>query len=283
MTAPDTGGRLPEGTRTGRTALRVADLNGMVEFYRTVVGLAVHSRTETTAALGVDGDDLLHLEIAPEVGPRQRAETGLFHNAFRVPSRAALGDALERVESQWQLTGASDHLVSEALYLDDPEGNGVEIYRDFPREDWPYSEDGRVQLGTYHLDLEPIRAAATEAESMPPGSDLGHVHLEVSSLPATREFYVDQLGFEEMVSMPQATFVAAGGYHHHIGANTWNGRTMPGEGRGLAWFEVVVPDEAALAAVRQRLTDHGLSVTGIDDGFEVVDPDGIRVRLSVAT
>ncbi|WP_144925011.1 VOC family protein [Halorubrum salsamenti] len=287
--APDpSDDRLPAETRIGRAALRVADLDETTAFYRDVVGLAVIDRDDDRAALGVDGTTLLVLERDSDRPERGRTDAGLFHTAFRVPSRAALGEALARVRDRWRLDGASDHLVSEALYLDDPEGNGVEIYRDRSREEWPVADDGTVQMATEPLDVEGVVAAADESgptDHAPPGTDVGHMHLEVTSLSAFEAVYVDGLGFEVGMTGPNVRFVAAGGYHHHLGANTWQGRTTPSAGRGLAWFEVVVPDAAALAAVRERLDrveaagEVDLAVDERDDGIAVTDADGIEVRV----
>ncbi|EMA70218.1 glyoxalase/bleomycin resistance protein/dioxygenase [Halorubrum aidingense JCM 13560] len=280
---------LPAETRIGRAALRVADLDETVAFYRDVVGLTVLDRGVDEAVLGADGTELLVLERDPDLPERGRTDAGLFHTAFRVPSRAALGEALARVRDRWRLDGASDHRVSEALYLADPEGNGVEIYRDRPREEWPVAEDGTVTMTTEPLDLEAVAAATAAAaergDRVPPGTDVGHVHLEVTSLSAFEAVYVDGLGFALGMTGPDVRFVAAGGYHHHLGANTWRGRTTPAAGRGLAWFEVVVPDAAALAAVRERLASVAsdgavdVRVAERDDGIEVVDADGIAVRV----
>lgn len=272
---------LPDGTRIGRTALRVAALEDQIAFYRDVVGLAVLRRDETTVVLGVDDTPLLVLkrdETAPE---RQRAEAGLYHNAFRVPSRAALGDALERIRDRWRLEGSADHLVSEALYLSDPAGNGVEIYRDRPREEWPTTADGRVRMATDPLDVAGIEAAVTGDARAPSGTDVGHVHLEVSSLEAFENFYVDALGFEVQADVPGALFVSADGYHHHIGANTWHRRTKQAEGRGLDWFEVVVP-ERGVDAVRERLANREKRTAETEDGFAVTDPGGIELRFRIA-
>jgi len=294
------GDHLPAGTRIGRVALRVADLEETTAFYRDVVGLAVLDRDGDEAVLGVGDEELLVLQRAADAPERGPTDAGLFHTAFRVPSRAALGEALGRVRDRWRLDGASDHLVSEALYLDDPEGNGVEIYRDRPREECPVADDGSVRMATEPLDVEGVAAAAdpdfaedsagdaadsAPADRVPPGTDVGHVHLEVTSLSAFEAVYVDGLGFEVGMTGPDVRFVAAGGYHHHLGANTWRGRTTPTSGRGLAWFEVVVPDGAALDAVRARLDavasdgDTEFAVDGRADGIAVTDGDGIEVRV----
>ncbi|WP_336136217.1 VOC family protein [Natronomonas amylolytica] len=280
QTDPDV---LPQETRIGRTALRVEDLDEMTGFYRDVVGLGVLRRSETSSVLGVADEPLLVLESAENTAERHSSAAGLFHNAFRVPSREALGDALARVRDHWQLGGASDHDVSEALYLTDPEGNGIEIYRDFPREEWPIDANGKVRMGTYPLDLEPLEAAATGDSDVPVGTDVGHVHLEVSSLEAFRDFHVDVVGFEVQTEMPAAVFVSAGGYHHHIGANTWNHRSGPASERGLSWFEVLLPGTGALEVLRTRLRDSQYTVTEIDDGISVMGPDDIEVRFRVET
>jgi catechol 2,3-dioxygenase len=281
MTHSPTPGALPGGARIGRIALRVADLDAVIDFYRDVVGLAVLDRTATGATLGADGTPLLVLAREADAPERARAAAGLYHAAFRVPSRGALGDALARVRGQWELDGASDHLVSEALYLSDPEGNGVELYRDRPRESWPETGDGGVAMATDPLDLEGVAAAAAGDDRAPPGTDVGHVHLEVASLDAFEAFYVDALGFAVRATVPGARFVAAGGYHHHVAGNTWNHRTAPAEGRGLSWVEVVVPTAEGLAAVRERLVDRGHAVTATNEGVAVADPDGIEIRLRV--
>ncbi|MDX1745342.1 MAG: VOC family protein [Halobacteriales archaeon] len=269
---------LPAETRIGRTALLVNDLDELTAFYRDVVGLTVVNRTETAAHLGAEEAELLVLAEEEQTLTRHRSAAGLYHNAFRVPTRAALGDALARVREHWQLGGASSHAVSEALYLTDPEGNGIEIYRDHPRDEWPMTSDGTVKIGTYPLDLGPIEAAATGESSVPAGTDVGHIHLEVTSLADFRDFYVDTLGFEVQTELPAATFVSAGGYHHHLGANTWHHRTKPIQGRGLQWFELIVPNSAALDSLRARLTVSEYDVID-DEGFSVTDADGVDVRL----
>ena len=273
---------LPPETAVGRTALVVNDLETMVEFYRDVVGLGIQRQEDGTAALGAAETPLLELTEDPDAPARSTRSAGLFHNAFRVPSRAALGDAVERIRSEWEFTGASDHHVSEALYLDDPEGNGVEVYRDRPRSEWPTDERGRVEMDTLPLDLDALADEARGEESAPPGTDVGHVHLEVSDLSAARRFYVEGLGMNVRQEWgASALFVAAGDYHHHLGLNTWNRRSDPRDGRGLDWFELVLPDGSSLSAARERFAAVGVDVVPSDEGVEVRDPDGIPVRLRV--
>ncbi|WP_231183300.1 VOC family protein [Haladaptatus sp. DYF46] len=269
-------------TTVGRVALRVNALDRMSRFYETVVGLERLRKNDGTAVLGAGGVPLLELVVDADASERKRQEAGLFHTAFLVPSRSALADALVRIEDGWELSGASDHRVSEALYFTDPEGNGVEMYRDRPRAEWPLSEDGLVQMGTLPLDIDELRSHATGAKNVPPGTVVGHVHLEVSSLAAAREFYVETLGMRVRQRFgPSALFLAADDYHHHIGLNTWNDRTEPVEGCGLLWFELVVPDDSALDRIRERFTASGIDVTPGETGIEVTDSDGIKVNILV--
>ncbi|WP_435127251.1 VOC family protein [Halobaculum sp. D14] len=276
---------VPDAARVGRVALRVENLDRQVSFYESVVGLAVLERRDDRAVLGAGGDPLVVLTAAPDAPERGRDETGLFHAAFLFPSRGALADALGRVEAEWELTGASDHRVSEALYLRDPEGNGVELYRDRPRREWPETDDGRVEMDTLPLDLDSLRTDAAGESAAPPGTTVGHVHLEVSSIDASRAFYADALGLRVRQAFgPSALFLAADGYHHHVGLNTWNGRTAPATGRGLDWFEFVLPDGDAVVAARNRFEAADVAaVRERGDAVAVDDPDGITLLLRAAT
>lgn len=270
--------RLPDSTRIGRTALSVSDLDSMIDFYRDIFGLSVQQRREASAVLGAGETPLLVLQHDADAAPRQQEQTGLFHTAFKVPSRAALGTALDRIRAEWTLEGASDHYVSEALYLDDPEGNGVEIYRDLPEDAWPRNDDGTIGIGTAPLDLDAVAAAADGSTTAPAGTTVGHVHLEVSSIESARDFYTERLGLGVKTAIDSALFLAAGGYHHHIGVNTWHRRSEPAGGLGLAWFEFVVP-ETALDGVRNRLSAADVGLTDREAGISITDPDGIEIRI----
>jgi catechol 2,3-dioxygenase len=272
---------LPPETSVGRVALTVADLDDVVAFYEHVVGLVGHERTEERAVLGDGTTPLLELVAAPDRPERARDEAGLFHTAFRVPSREALGAALERIEDHAGLDGVADHDVSEALYLSDPEGNGVEIYRDRPRTEWPEDDRGGVQMATRPLPLESLRSESDGRDRVPEGTDVGHVHLEVSDLDAARSFYVETLGLTLRQEVRGALFVAADDYHHHVGLNTWRGRTAPRRGRGLSWVELLVPDRSSLEAARGRLESAGVAVTDREEAVEFEDQDGITLRLRV--
>jgi len=270
-----------DGTRVGRVALTVSDLGELTAFYRDVVGFTVLDRTADSATLGAGDAPLLELREDANAPARPRSAAGLYHVAFRFPTRRALADVLERVREHWRLGGASDHGVSEALYLADPEGNGVELYRDRPRDAWPVA-DGRVAMTTDPLSLDDLAADATGARDAPPNTDVGHVHLESTDLATAREFYVDALGLSVRQEFgDDALFVAAGDYHHHVGLNTWRGRTTPSEGRGLDWYELLVPDTATLDAAADRLADADYDIDRTPDGITVADPDEVTLRLRV--
>ena len=275
-------------TRVGPVALVVADLDRATAFYERAIGLAVCDRSDRTVRLGSDAaTPLLELVGRPDAPPRPRGTTGLFHVAFLVPTRADLARAVRRVlEAGWRFTGASDHLVSEALYLDDPEGNGIEIYRDRPREDWRYV-DGELQMATLPLDFDGVVAELPPGQpsvGKADGARIGHVHLQVSNLEAAERFYHGVLGFDVSVRRyPGALFVAAGGYHHHIGLNTWAGPGAPPPprgARGLERFEVVVPDAAELERVSARIVAAGLEHRRDERGVLVPDPSGNRVLVT---
>jgi catechol 2,3-dioxygenase len=271
--------------------LTVSDLDRSRAFYQRVIGLEPAERDDGTVALGPEhGPPLIELlgdPSAPALNPRA---TGLFHLAILQPSRRDLALALARLAAaRWPLSGASDHLVSEALYLSDPDGNGIEIYRDRPRSEWRQDENGQLAMATIPLNLDDVISAADGAteipQLVPAGTTIGHVHLQVSDLHEVEAFYNGILGFDVMVrGYPGALFVAAGGYHHHIGLNTWNsaGAASPPPGSiGLRSFEVVLPDQVALDDVLDRIRNAGLTLepSPPDGGALVRDPSGNGVVL----
>ena len=225
---------------------------------------------------------------APDAPRAPSFSTGLFHLAILVPDRAELARSLQRLaRAGWRLTGASDHLVSEALYLRDPEGNGIEIYRDRPREEWRRDGD-ELAMATLPLDLESVLGELEEdgppANGMPAGTTMGHVHLQVADIPPVEAFYNGALGLDVMVrSYPGALFLAAGGYHHHLGLNTWQsqGAPAPPEGAlGLDHYELVLPSAAERDSAADRLADAGASPERLDEGVLATDPSGNRVLLT---
>ena len=276
----------------GAVRLTINDLDGVRNFYRDAIGLTELEPEDGIVRLGTNdasGQSIVELFGNPDAPHRPSGTSGLFHLAILVPSRADLARALQRVaEAGWRLSGASDHLVSEALYLSDPEGNGIELYRDRPREEWPV-RDGVLQMDTLPLDLDGIlgelRGEDAQA-SMPAGTRIGHVHLNVGDLTAAEAFYSGALGFDVTVrGYPGALFVSAGGYHHHLGLNTWTGEGAPPppEGsRGLNQYEIRLPDSAQLAAEEARLRDAGFEPQREDDRVRVTDPSGNRVLLSAS-
>lgn len=273
------------GTRLGAVRLAVRDLDGAVGFYTRAIGLEPLPSDGPVTRLGSEGRAIVELEAAPNARPAPRAASGLFHLAVLVPDRATLASAVRRVsETGGRFTGASDHLVSEALYLNDPEGNGIEIYRDRPRAEWPRT-DGVLQMDTLALDIDAVMAELPTGPAdphVPEGTTLGHVHLKVDSLDAARRFYVGVIGLDVMVeSYPGALFVAADGYHHHLGLNTWMSR-MPAEpgALGLRHYEIVVPDEARRGSIAARAADAGIAP---DAGGALADPAGNRVLVAAAS
>jgi len=237
------------------------------------------------ARLGAGGRDLLVLHESP-AAPRADGTTGLYHFAILVPSRAELGSALRRlVETDTPMQGAADHGVSEALYLGDPDGNGIEIYRDRPGAEWPIV-NGELQMGSEPLDVGALldapadAAAAATGEALPPGTIVGHVHLHVAHLDRAERFYVDLLGFEVRQRWGRAAlFIAFDGYHHHVGLNTWKGvgaPAPPAGAVGLRHFQLQVRDIDAITA---RLTAASVPFSRDDGGVIVADPSANRILL----
>jgi len=279
-----TSDRVPASTHVGRVALTVGDLDAVLPFYRDAIGFSVE-RDGRRAALRAGDHSVLVLVEEPDAPVRPSDAAGLFHVAVRVPTRSALGDALVRIrDAGAELTGASDHLVSEALYLRDPDGNGLEVYRDRPPEAWPRSTDGTPEMDTLPLDLADLADAATGERTLPSATDVGHVHLEVADLDRSEAFYVDAVGLHVAARYgEEAAFVAAGDHHHHVGLNVWNRRRSPAaETRGLRWFELVLPDHGALEDVRRRLRAAGAESKAEEgDVLSVADPDDVSLRFVV--
>jgi catechol 2,3-dioxygenase len=246
----ETAVRIAPATRVGAVHLTVADLERSIAYYTGAIGLTLGEREGTVARLGSPGRDLLVLYEEPGARP-VRGHTGLFHFALLVPERRALARWLRHaLDRRVQVTGASDHLVSEALYLRDPDGHGIEIYRDRPREEWPREGEG-IRMASDPLDVQDLLAsldgtAAEPFETLPPATTMGHVHLHVADIDETEAFYRDVLGFDVVARLgDQATFMSAGGYHHHVGANVWagHGATPPPPGSAaLRSATIVLPD-----------------------------------------
>ena len=269
----------------GPVELTVADLGRSLDSYRKAIGLGVRQEVDGRASLGGDSE-LLVLHEVPGAQPAPR-NTGLFHFALLVPERRDLAAWLAHaIREQVPMTGASDHFVSEALYLRDPDGHGIEIYADRPREVW----EGQVaRMTTEPLDLENLLRELDDPErepfeGLPPRTIMGHVHLQVADIPETLRFYRDVLGFEAMATLgSQATFFSAGGYHHHVGANTWasaGAPPPPEHSASLRLATVVLPDSASRGEVVGRVAATGQDPEETPEGPVVRDPSGNRLLLA---
>jgi catechol 2,3-dioxygenase len=266
-------------TQVGIAGLTVADLDREVAFYTDALGFQLLERREHEAILGAGGRPVLALRHLPGADLAPERATGLYHFAILLPTRADLGRWLRHwLEAGFGVPGQGDHLVSEALYLSDPEGNGIEIYRDRPRDEWTW-DGGQVRMATDPVDLRGVLADADrEGKSwtgMPAGTRIGHMHLKVGDIARAEAFYHDVLGFDIVARMPSALFVSAGGYHHHIGMNTWHSRgagPAPEGSTGLRFFSLELPDEAARAAVVARLDAAGIAHTEAGNAVLLRDP-----------
>ncbi|KQP33985.1 glyoxalase [Methylobacterium sp. Leaf104] len=268
--------------RIGSVTLVVRDLDGLASFYRDVIGLATVSREAGVVRLGVGSTVLLELRHDAAAHPWSPREAGLHHTAFLLPSRAHLGAWLAHAaELGIRLSGASDHFVSEAVYLDDPEGNGIEVYADRPSSVWT-RDDNSIVMQRDRLDPAALmRAASGRWTGMPPGGRVGHVHLQVGEIEPADRFYGGLLGFDVMIRLPGATFLGAGGYHHQLATNVWHSRgarARPAEMAGLVEVELLA-DAPTLAAVRERCREDGLTPDATDGALVLQDPWGTRLRL----
>ena len=274
-------------TDLGPVLLTIANLERSLEFYGEVLGFRLHRRVGVSAYLGAGGEDLLVLTEEQGAKPRPRNTTGLYHYAILLPDRAALARSLRRlVDKDYPLWGASDHLVSEALYLDDPDGNGIEIYRDRPRGEWRWS-GGMIEMDTRRLDPGGLlREPGSERpwEGLPTGTSIGHVHLHVRDLQEAEHFYHGTLGFDVATRYgEQALFVSAGGYHHHVGLNTWAGAwaAPPPEGSvGLRYFTVRVPGVSELDRLVRRLREDGVVFEEKLGSIFLRDPSGNGIAIT---
>jgi catechol 2,3-dioxygenase len=268
--------------------LAVSDLSRSAEFYERVLGLPLIARDQHTARLGPDPEHpalVLHEIAAPT--PLPPGASGLYHVAWLHPNRARLAESVRRVAgARWPFDGASDHGVSEALYLSDPDGLGIELYADRPRELWERPADGRgVQMVTLPLDLDDLLAQFDyePGATVSPKTGIGHVHLKVADVPRAAAFYRDALGLDEQAQLPSAAFLSAGGYHHHVGLNSWQSRGAPGapdSAPGLRAIELELSDEAALESLERGLaglreSQNAPAAARDEDGrVSVRDPDG---------
>lgn len=290
-----TGFRLPDATRLGRVSLQVADLSRSLEFYQGVLGLREVERGDSSSVLAARGDDTPLVELHEHAGaksPPRRGRLGLFHFAILLPNRPSLGSFAQHLADIGAYAGSSDHLVSEAFYLQDPDNLGIEVYADRPRHTW--KRIGReLMMATDPLDVSALVRASSGDEwtGMPAGTRIGHVHLHVGDLENASAFYSEAIGFDRMVwQYPGALFLGAGGYHHHLGTNTWAGAAAmppaPDDARLLHWT-IQLPDETSLQSIAKSLTDAGQSIEWKPDpsgsSLTTTDPWGTRVHVEVSS
>jgi catechol 2,3-dioxygenase len=278
-------------TTVGLLALSVSDLARSLRFYTDALGLTILQQDAAGAILGVEETPLLLLgeRQGARPWPRERQSyTGLYHFAILVPTRKDLGRWLHHwLELGLPLPGQGDHLVSEALYLSDPDENGIEIYRDRPRSEWQWDR-GQVRMATDPVDIRGLLLEAQRAEEpwtgMPAGTRLGHMHLQVGDIPRAEAFYHDVLGFDIVARLPSALFISAGGYHHHIGMNIWHSRgaaPAPADMVGLRFYTIDLPSEEAQQAVVTRLDAAGIPYTRAGEVIRLQDPWQNTILLQV--
>jgi len=267
----------------GEVNIKVKNLDYSLIFYQNIMGFQVLEKSEHKAVLTTDGiKPLLTLEQPKEVVAKTGRTSGLYHFAILLPSRADLAVFLRHMVQTGYPLGAADHYVSEALYLNDPDGNGIEVYRDRPSSEWKWN-NGLVEMATEELDGNGI-IAESEAEwsGLPAGTLMGHIHLHVSNLQKAEEFYTKGLGFEVVSYYPQAAFLSTGRYHHHIAINTWQGEgaaTPPKNSVGLNWYTLVFPDTTAREKALSQLKQIGAPIMKEADYFITEDPSGNQIRL----
>lgn len=280
---------LHPSTELGQVSLRIRNLATSVRFYTEVVGLKMLRQQGRVAELTADGkttllvlEEVEGLKVQPE-----RTAAGLYHFAILVPDRESLGLVIRNLVAHNVPVGQGDHLVSEALYISDPDNNGIEIYVDRPRDTWRRDAKGEIIMATDPVDVEGLLAVSEGKEwnGLPSGTVIGHVHFHVSNLDKAKRFYCDVLGFELTAHYGSAAlFISAGGYHHHLGLNVWAGSGVPNTPRnavGINYFTVVLPNAEELEAVSGRIRDAGLTLEQRDGDYYVKDPSDIEVRLTI--
>ncbi len=280
--------KLPENIRINSLHLLIQNLERSVAFYTGVIGMKLLARDEQSASLGVGEIPLLVLHENP-TAHQVKGTSGLYHFAILVPERDDLSYALRRIaETQTPVQGFADHGVSEAIYLPDPDGNGIEIYRDFPRDVWPRDASGELQMVTDPLDvnglLGELKSSTPVNVTLPPATKIGHMHLHVRDVDEAVTFYRDALGFNLIQRYDaSAAFLAAGDYHHHLGVNTWAGigaPPKPDDAVGLQEFTINLPVEKDLQMLKKHLLGTDFVFYEEQDNIWVDDPSGNRIRFS---
>jgi len=272
-----------------RAGLRVENLEAMILFYQQVIGLEVIQRQENGALLGVGGVSLIELVRGPDAKPARPEDAGLYHVAFVMPTRRDLARwIVHAARHHFQVSGLADHRVTESVYLNDPEGNGIEVYSERPEAQWEWSS-GEVAMGVFDLDIDDLLKLVDREKddysTAPPAMRIGHIHLKVSDLTAAEDFYSGLIGLNVTRRAPGVVFMSSGKYHHHVAVNIWESqgaKARDARALGLSWFSVAVTDRAMLNSQEQRLRKAGIPIQTISEGLEVADPWGNRIRLRQA-
>jgi len=282
---------LHPAVEVGTVTLKVANMERSLKFYTQLIGLELFKQDGNIAVLGAGNRPILLLEEVPGATRLARNVTGLYHAAILFPTRHSLAVKIQQLARMNYPLGAGDHLVSEAFYLDDPDGNGLELYQDRPRSTWKWIGT-QVQMATDPVDIDDLfgeikyNDPAMNNPAAPAGTKLGHMHLRVGNIAKARAFYHDVLGFDIVAEMPSALFVSAGGYHHHIGMNVWEsngGRPTPENSAGLREFSISLPDQAELDRLTAQIEAAGISVERDGDSVLVLDPFQTRIKLVLAS
>jgi catechol 2,3-dioxygenase len=282
---PPPGYRLPAGLKLGPVRLEIADLARSIGYYESVIGLRVLDRSGNNVSLGAFGEDKILVELNEVRGAREHPynrRLGLYHFAILLPSRGDLGRFVAHLAHINAYAGQADHFVSEAFYLRDPDGLGIEVYRDRPRSEWPVV-NGKLEMGLDPVDMDSL-LASTEGkkwEGAPAGTVIGHVHLHVGDLTEGEKFFHRALGFDTTASLPSALFLSAGGYHHHLGTNGWAGQgpqPKEGDARLLEWI-IDLPEQSGVDAAAKSVRGAGYATTSDGADVLITDPWNTRFRI----
>lgn len=269
-----------------RAGIRVSNLEAMILFYQQVIGLKIMRRTEQGAVLGIGGTGLLELMRDPGGTPSPASAAGLYHLAFEMPTRRDLARWIVHAAAyHFQMSGLADHRVTESVYLNDPESNGIEVYASRPEAQWQW-KDGHVSMGVFDLDLNPLLKLVDRSKDdysvAPAAMRIGHIHLRVGDLAAAERFYSELIGFDVTRRAPGVVFASSGKYHHHVAVNIWEssgaGRRSEAE-LGLSWFSVATAGRSVVDDRKARFRKAGVPFKPIAGGIEAEDPWGNRVRL----
>ncbi|PYF04238.1 VOC family protein [Ureibacillus chungkukjangi] len=275
--------------------LKVSNLERSLDYYKNIIGFNVLEQTKMSAVLTFDGTtSILSLEEVPAALPLRRGVTGLYHFALLLPTRKDLGNFIQQIIQKNERVGAGDHHVSEAFYLNDPDGNGIEVYSDRPEQDWLWHEDGMVYMTTEQVNVQSVLSDADgKWNGLPAGTVMGHIHLSAANLTDSEKFYTQALGYDIVTRYGnQALFLSTGKYHHHIGLNTWeslNGSPAPENSVGLKSFTIVLSNEAEADKIKENLKSLGARVEAFEgaskfggaQAFSTLDPSGIRIVFTL--